>query len=158
MDFFLRLARRLESGLTWVAVVCLTGLALSQGWLADGATRRWLAFMDPADGPLPDAVPVSASPTDASTARLEVIIRVEGRERAPGAVVMVNGRRKAAFEGKVAVIPVGPGDRLSIDARGYREPLAFRIVRVSPGIMRPAGGQRVTTTAGVADLGSVLLR
>lgn len=156
MDPFLRMVSRLEVWLMRVAALCLAALVVSQGWLVDGDTRRWLAFADPADGPPVEGRPAPAVMAAAAPVGLEVALRVEGRRRAPGAAVMVNGRWTATFDGDVVIVPVEPGDRLSIDARGYREPLAFRILRVSPGISRPAAGQRVVTADGVADLGPIV--
>lgn len=157
MEPFLRLASRVEAWLMRVAVLCFALLVVSQGWLADGDTRRRFLYGDPSDAYAPWIAGDKAIPATAQPGRLEVAVTLVGRRSAPGAVIMVNGRRSTAFEREVAVVEVKPGDRLWIDARGYHESLVFRVVRVTPGLASPPPGLVAHTEGGLADLGRVIL-
>lgn len=149
MNLLLRMAARLEQLLVRAAVLLVGAVLVSQWFLAAAPWQRWWTFANPLDGP-PQAQLAWAGVTP-----LQVSVEVMGGMPAPGAFLLVNGRRAGDFGRGTVTVDVAPGDRLAVDATHSPYPVRFRVVRTAPGIARPPAGLVVRAGPRVVPLGIV---
>ncbi|HEY3314685.1 MAG TPA: hypothetical protein VGL40_05305 [Bacillota bacterium] len=157
--------QRVEGSLLRVTIALCVLLVVAQTFLARDEARRYLSYVDRLEGVSLDVALADEGVAGAVGARSSVakpslqgpwlVLRLEGRNSADSAVVLVNGQPVARFSRAEVTIPVKDGDLLEIDGASYRSELRFRVSRASSGVTEPVIGTEVICRRDIALMGRV---
>ncbi|MEW6244753.1 MAG: hypothetical protein AB1497_10965 [Bacillota bacterium] len=138
---------RMDRLLVRVVVTLLSLLAITQILMADDRARALLSLTDRVELP-------SASWNDTMLAMTRplsdsLVIQLVNADRAPRALLLVNGKPVASFRNGTASATVKRGDLVEVDATAYDYELRFRVLH-APLELVGVEAVEVSVRAGIA--------